>query len=163
MPANTLVRDVMTTEVVTFRLDQSVEEAARLLLSEGVDGAPVLDEQGFVVGMLASSDLIVQESQLHLPTVLSIFGATLELPSSQRHFEADLQKALGSSVEEVMQVDPPRCQLDDTVATAATVMHDRKVDRLAVVDADGRLAGIISTGDVLRLIVAGAGGGPSFS
>ena len=46
--------------------------------------------------MLSTGDLIVQESQLHLPTVVSLLGATLELPSSKRHFDEDIEKALGS-------------------------------------------------------------------
>ncbi|MGE0880828.1 MAG: CBS domain-containing protein [Acidimicrobiia bacterium] len=154
MPATTLVRDVMTTDVLTFRADQSVADAVQHLVDRGVDGAPVIDGAGVVVGVLSSDDLIVQQSQLHLPTIVSIFGATLELPGSARKFDIEIHKALGNTVGEVMSKDPVTCSPDDSVSEAATIMHRNRVSRLPVVEA-GRLVGIIGRGDVLR-VIAGA-------
>jgi CBS-domain-containing membrane protein len=91
MPRSTLVRDVMTTDVLTFRPEDTVDVATQRLLDRDVDGAPVVDEGGTVVGMLSVDDLLVQETQLHYPTVFSLFGAYLELPSSHRRFEAELR------------------------------------------------------------------------
>ena len=81
MPRSTPVSNVMTTDVLTFRPDDNVGEAMSRLVDRGVDGAPVVDADGAVVGMLSTGDLIVQETELHVPTVISMFGATLELPS----------------------------------------------------------------------------------
>ncbi len=52
--------------------------------------------------MLSTTDLIVRESRWHIPTVISILGATLELPSEKRRFDEDVSKALGATVDEVM-------------------------------------------------------------
>src|SRR3954467_8434561 len=106
MSRSTPVDQIMTTDVVTFTTSQNVQDATTVLMDRGIDGGPVVDEQGQVVGMLSTADLIVQDSRLHLPTVISIFGATLELPSAQRHLEHDLEKALGLSVGEVMDDEP---------------------------------------------------------
>ena len=155
MPRNTLVRQVMTTDVLTFGPADTVEAAARALSDRRLGGAPVVDDDGVVVGLIEDDDLIVQDTRLHLPTVISVFGAYLELPSSLRHFEADLRKAVGATVSDVMDAEAPRCRPDDTLETVATVLHERNASRMAVVDDDGRLLGIISRGDLVRAIVGG--------
>ena len=146
------VSEVMTTDVLTFGPDDNVAEAMQILVERGVDGAPVVDAEGAVVGMLSTADLIVQESRLHFPTVISILGATLELPSSKRHFDDDLRRVLGSTVRAVMQADPITIGVDDTVEEAATLMHDHDVSRLPVVG-DRGLVGIVARVDILRGIL----------
>ena len=155
MPRNTLVRQVMTTDVLTFRPTDTVESAARALSERRLGGAPVVDDDGRVVGLLEDDDLIVQETRLHFPTVISVFGAYLELPSSLHRFEEDLRKAVGATVSDVMDTDAPTCREDDTLETVATALHERNASRMAVVDDDGRLVGIVSRGDLVRAIVGG--------
>ena len=152
MPRQMLVRQVMTTDVVTFAPDETVEVATRRLLERDVDGAPVVDGTGEVIGMLSSDDLLVQETQLHYPTVFSLFGAYLELPSSHRRFEAELRRAVAAVVSDVMERDPVTCSPDDTLERAATLMHEHKVSRLPVLEG-GRLAGIVARGDLLRALI----------
>lgn len=146
------VSEVMTTDVLTFGPDDNVAEAMQILVDRGIDGAPVVDADGAVVGMLSTADLIVQESRLHFPTVISLLGATLELPSAKRHFDDDLRRVLGSTVREVMQADPITIGVDDTVEEAATLLHDHDVSRLPVVG-DGGLVGIVGRVDILRGIL----------
>ena len=152
------VRDVMTTEVVTFTPETSVEAAMTSLVQAGVDGAPVVDGSGAVVGVLSSDDLIVQDTRLHGPTVISILGAYIELPKWRKEFEEEFHKAAGSTVGEVMEDDPVTVGPDDTIETAATLMHEKDVSRLPVVEG-GRLVGVIARGDVLRAIVQGSSNG----
>jgi CBS domain-containing protein len=142
----------MTTEVLSFRPDDNVADAMTGLIERGVDAAPVVDGEGRVVGIISTGDLIVQETELHLPTVISLFGATLELPSSKRHFEEDLRRALGATVADVMTADPVTTGPDATVEEAATTMHAESVSRLPVVT-DGALVGIISRVDILRAMI----------
>jgi len=127
--------------------------AALGFFGDAWDRAVALNEAGAVVGMLSSTDLIVRESRVHLPTVVTILGATIELPSQKRRFDEDLEKALGSTVAEVMGDDVHTVGPDDTVETAATLMHEHNVSRLPVVDDEGHLVGIIARGDILRAVV----------
>ncbi len=154
MPRNTPVRQVMTTDVVVFRPGDKIEKAAQLLSERRIGGAPVVDDDGTLVGLLEDDDLIVQDARLHFPTVISVLGAYLELPSSLARMEKDLHKAVGATVAEVMDSDPPSCGPDDTLETVATVMHERNITRLPVVDADGKVVGIIARGDLVRDIIA---------
>lgn len=146
------VSEVMTVEVLTFSPDDNVADAMQILVDRGIDGAPVVNADGEVVGMLSTGDLIVQESRLHFPTVISLLGATLELPSSKKHFDEDLRRTLGSTVGQVMQADPITIGVDDTIEEAATLLHQHDISRMPVVGDDG-LVGIVSRVDILRGII----------
>ena len=150
MDRNSPVRDIMTTDVLTFGPDDGVEQAMRTLLDRNIDAAPVVDEKGAVVGVLSNGDLIVQESELHFPTVMTFLGGTFEF--GHKHFEEELRRALGSKVSDVMSSEPLVCNDGDTIEHAATIMHEHDVSRVPVVH-DGRLVGIVSRNDVLRAII----------
>ncbi|MEO6987530.1 MAG: CBS domain-containing protein [Aquihabitans sp.] len=152
MSRNSLVSTVMTSEVLAFSPTDTVADAMDQLLDRSIAGAPVVDVDGQVVGVLTTGDLIVQESRIHFPTIISIFGATLELPSAKRDFEDDLRRTLGSTVADVMQPDPITIGPDDTVEEAATLMHRHDISRLPVVG-DSGLVGIVTRVDILRGIV----------
>ena len=135
-------------------MDQTkiIVDAAPFSVGDEYNWLAQSDADGAVVGMLSTADLIVQESRLHFPTVISLLGATLELPSAKRHFDDDLRRVLGSTVREVMQADPITIGVDDTVEEAATLLHDHDVSRLPVVG-DGGLVGIVGRVDILRGIL----------
>ena len=148
------VRDLMVAEVLTFRPDDNVQDAMRALVVRDIDAAPVVDDEGFVVGSLSTGDLIVEEANIPLPAVITLLGGVLELPKSKKKYEHDLGKALGASVAEVMQEGVVAVlSPDDTLETAATVMHDEDLDRVPVCDDEGHLVGIVARGDIVRAIV----------
>jgi CBS domain-containing protein len=66
------------------------------------------------------------------------------------HFEEDLHKVAGASVGEVMDTDAHTIGVDATLEDVATLMHDREVTHLPVVDGAGKVVGIIARGDLVR-------------
>lgn len=95
-----LVGSIMSTDVVTFRVGGAVPDAVRTLVDKGIDGAPVVDGAQRPIGMLSASDVMVQNTQIHLPTVVAILGVTIELPVGAARFDHDLRRALASTVGE---------------------------------------------------------------
>ena len=87
----TSVRDVMTTNVISFTREESVTDGMQRLLDANVSGGPVVDGENKVVGMLTDSDLIVQDAQLHAPTAIAILGTVISLPKARREFEEELR------------------------------------------------------------------------
>ena len=57
------VRDIMTTPVITVTPDMNIAGAAKILLDNRVNGAPVVDDKGRLVGILCQSDLIAQQKK----------------------------------------------------------------------------------------------------
>jgi CBS domain-containing protein len=148
------VRDLMVTEVLSFRADDNVQDAMRALVTREIDGAPVVDDENYVIGSLSTGDLIVEEANIPLPAVITLLGAVMELPKSRKQYEHDLGKALGATVGEVMQPGVvATLSPDDTLEVAATVMHDEDLDRVPVIDDEGHLIGIVGRGDIVRAIV----------
>lgn len=136
---------------VTVRPDDGVEIAMRALVDNDVDAAPVVDDSGAVVGLLSNSDLIVRESRLHFPTLLSFLGASIEI--GHKRFEDELTTALSAKVGDVMTTDPVTCSEGDTVEDVATLMHDNDIGQVLVVRSD-QLVGVVSRNDVLRAILS---------
>jgi CBS domain-containing protein len=148
MPRETPVTDVMTADPVTFTPETTVEEALALLAERRISGAPVVDGEGRLVGMLDDSDLIISEARLHGPTALEILGAYIPLPGEQRRYEEALRHAFASTISELMETDPPWVGTDATVEDVATIIVDRGVSRVPVLD-DGRVVGLVTRGDLV--------------
>ena len=153
------VREVMTVDVVTFAPTDIVQIAMQQLVDRGVDAGPVVDDSGAVVGMLSTGDLIVEEARVHFPSVVNFLGVNVTWPFDHKELDDTMAKALGATVGEVMTAKPFTVSVDASVEEAATVMHDQNVSRLPVLDADGRLAGIVARGDIVKAIVQGVGDG----
>jgi CBS domain-containing protein len=153
MASDTPVSTIMTTGVVTLRPEQGVPEAADLLAEHRIGAAPVIDDDGRLVGLLRSEDLLVSEARLHVPTVLSFLGANMVWPASEHRWEAELKKAAASSVADVMVADVATVAPGDSVEAAATLMHDTGLSHLPVVDG-GRVVGIVARGDIVRFLAA---------
>jgi len=151
MPRDTPVADVMTATVVTVQPEMAVTDAAKLLGEKNIGAAPVVDSAGRLVGMLFDDDLIVQDARIHFPTVISVLDAYLVLPGQLSRFEHELKKAVGATVADVMDEKYQRVGPDDTLEQAATVMHEKHVTHLPVVDGD-RLVGILARGDLVRAL-----------
>jgi CBS-domain-containing membrane protein len=136
----TLVKDVMTTRVISARRDAPFAAIAAALREHRVSAFPVTDDQGQVIGVVSESDLL---AKLALGTDDEAPGITGIL---RRH---ELEKARAVTAEELMTSPAYMVFPDDTVEHAAQLMYRRKVKRLPVVDADNHLAGIVSRADVL--------------
>jgi CBS domain-containing protein len=153
MPTTTPVRDVMSSKVVTLRPDQSVEEAADVLAGDRIGAAPVVDGSGALVGLLRDEDLILSEANVHVPTAITFLGADFVLPSALHRFEDDLKKAAGGTVADAMTTEFATIGPDDSLETLATLMHDRELTHVPVVEG-GKLVGIVARGDLVKFLAA---------
>lgn len=66
-------KEIMTTDVITVRPDTTVKDLAKLFAERHISSVPVVDNEGLLVGIVSESDLIEQDKNLHIPTVVSIF------------------------------------------------------------------------------------------
>ena len=124
-----LIKDIMTTSVYTVEADASTEEAAWGLTRRHIGGAPARDAAGNLVGVLSSSDLVNPE------------------PAQWIKGQA--------TVGDVMNPDVVSLYADDPAMAAVTEMARRRIHRIVVLDADGKLAGIVTPMDVVRALARG--------
>jgi CBS domain-containing protein len=147
------VADIMTTDVVTVDPSITVTEAAKLMVDHEIGALPVL-EGGKVVGIVTEGDLIMQDVKLEYPTYLHLLDGYIMYPPSTRHFESELKKAVAADVRTVMTDDPVTIQATSSIEDAATLLVDKDVSRIPVLEGED-LVGIVSKSDVVRSLLSG--------
>lgn len=146
-------KDIMTKDVITVKKDTGVSELADILTKNRISGAPVVDDSGMLLGVVTESDLVEQSKSLHLPTVFTILDSVIFLESA-KHFEKELKKMTGARVEDVYTENPLTVSPDASIREIATIMAEKKVYTIPVVDGD-KLVGIIGKADVVRASAKG--------
>jgi CBS-domain-containing membrane protein len=137
------VKDVMTTTVVTAETWTPFKALARTMATAGVSALPILDRNGWVVGIVSEGDLLLKEEAIG---------------SDRRGFRrlsgrGDRRKARGLIAKDVMTSPVATISPEATPAEAARSLHDRGVKRLPVVDREARLVGIVSRQDLMKIFL----------
>ncbi|MGD8385746.1 MAG: CBS domain-containing protein [Desulfobacteraceae bacterium] len=145
------VREVMTREPVTVSPETEIAEAARLLLDKRINGIPVVDRGGTLVGILCQSDLITQQKKFPIPTVFTLLDGLIPL-GSMKSLDREVQKITATRVADAMTPDPVTVDPDTDLAEVASLMVDRKFHTIPVVEGD-ELVGVIGKEDVLRTLM----------
>jgi CBS domain-containing protein len=145
------VRDIMTTPVITVTPDMNIASAAKILLDNRVNGAPVVDDKGRIVGILCQSDLIAQQKKLPIPTLFTFLDSVIQL-SSAKQIEKQIRKIAALTVAEAMTPEPVVVHPKTGVETVAALMVDHNFHTLPVVE-NSRLVGIIGKEDILRTLL----------
>jgi len=144
-------KDIMTKELITVSPTTEITKAAGILLEKGINGVPVVDS-GRLVGILCQSDLIAQQKSLPIPSIFTFLDGFIPLPSGKR-FEKALQKIAATTVADSMTPDPVTVQPETSIEEIASLMVDKNLHTLPVVEG-GELVGIIGKEDVLRTLMS---------
>jgi len=139
------VRSVMTADVVTVTEQAPFVELVRLLAVHKVSALPVVDGDGRVVGIVSEADLLRKEEYQDEQE-----GPHLLEGRSRRIARA---KAAGHTAADVMSAPVVTVSPEETVPVAARLLARHGIKRLPVVDEAGRLVGIVSRADLLRLFL----------
>jgi CBS domain-containing protein len=137
------IKEIMSSEVVTVSTATSLKQVAELLAERRISGLPVVDGEGAVVGVVSEADILFKERGPS--TRRGIFAWLLDRYGVDGQLKLEARTA-GEAMTSPAIVTRP----DSMVAEAAHVMLDRRVNRLPVVDARGRLAGIVTRADLVR-------------
>lgn len=140
------VRELMRTDVVTAAPGDDFKELVECMLARNVSCLPVVDEEGHVLGVVSETDLLAAEAfDGEKRSALALLGAAL------RGHDAWLVSKSGSRLaRDLMTRDVVSTHADEDTRVAARRMLDWAVNHLPVLE-DGRLAGIVSRQDLLRL------------
>ena len=145
------VREIMHTDWPALGPNATVEEAIKLFAEARISGAPVVDGEGRLLGILTEGDLIFQDADVKAPGFLDILGGMIPLGNTEE-YRREALKSAGVSADEVMTGDPLTVDPDATLAECATLMAEERKKILPVVEGE-RLVGIITRMDILTLHV----------
>ena len=144
-------KDIMTKNPVTVSPETEILQAAKILLEKRINGVPVVDEAGKLVGILCQSDLIVQQKKMPIPSLFTFLDGIISL-TSMKQMEKEARKITALTAAHAMTKNPVMVKPDTAIETMAELMADKKFHTLPVVD-EGRLVGIVGTEDILRTLM----------
>jgi CBS domain-containing protein len=162
----TQVRDIMQTEVVTVSPDTTLHDLARVFSEYDISGAPVVDEQGRVRGVVSTSDVIrfaAEEVDVNLRRFregLVPSGDWVAEGELESSVESNVDRFLGSDlddyvVENIMTSANFHVEPGASLAELAEFLLKGRIHRALVME-DNTLLGIVTTVDVLRAIGRGS-------
>jgi len=145
------VKEIMTSPVTVVNADQTLEQAARLMLDNRIGGVPVVDNEGKVLGIVTESDFSAKEHAIPFSRIYApqLFGEWMSKEGIEKAFEA----ARKITVDKIMSVPVITVSPEDTVAEAVRKMLEHRIHRVVVAE-DGVPAGIVSRHDLLKLVVS---------
>jgi CBS domain-containing protein len=148
------VKDIMTREVKTVSPETEITQAASLLLSERINGVPVVNKTGELVGILCQSDLIAQQKSIPIPSLFTLLDGYIPLNLLNR-LDREVEKIVAIKVENAMTPNPITVTSDTDIEKVAGLMVGKNYHTLPVVDG-GKLVGIVGKEDVLRTLLTEA-------
>ena len=153
-----MVKDVMVKDVITFKRSDPIHYVAWALREKRISGAPIV-EDGKVVGVVSERDImrLIEEHDIKINLLFPSPLDVLELPLKVKHeldeMAAIIRETAATAVEGIMTKVVITISPNDSIADAAKIMGEKRINRLPVVDKDSNLVGIITRGDVIGTIV----------
>lgn len=150
-----LVEDVMKEEVITVSPDDTIGETAKKLAENNISGAPVVYNEK-VIGVISESDILrtlqknlIEKEVVIEPTPLGIFISQIKEKEKYDEVSKIFSEIEEITVYDVMSKDAITVGRKDTVKKASSLMIEKRINRIPVVE-EGRLVGIITRGDIIK-------------
>lgn len=161
--AVTTVKDLMRREFPVATPETTIAELARMMVEQRVPGVPVIAD-GELVGIVTEGDLIQREASVDAPSVTVILDAVI-VGDAGTPFEDDLRHVLATTAGELMTAPVISIRDDATPSELATLMTQRLVNPVPVVDQSRQIIGLATRSGLVELIAklesaeSGAAGG----
>jgi CBS domain-containing protein len=143
-----IVSDVMTRKVLTIGPDDTVDQAAQLMLRYGISGLFVVDAKGTLVGVVTEGDLLRRDeigTERHRPWWLRM----LVSPGRQA---LDFTRTHGRRVSDIMTPEVICVAPDATLEDVVETLEKQRIKRVAVTE-DGHMTGVVARSDLLRALL----------
>jgi CBS domain-containing protein len=145
------VKDIMTSDVISVSPETEIVSAARIMIEKRINGLPVVDAKGNVVGILCQSDLVAQQKSVPIPSLFSLMDGFMPLTSLKR-IEKEVEKIAALTVAQAMTPKPATVTAETGIEEVAALMVDKGFHTLPVVQ-DGKLVGVVGKEDVLKTLL----------
>jgi CBS domain-containing protein len=148
------VADVMDPNVPTVSPHTLLSEVLAFLAGTRVKRAVVVDNERRVKGIISETDLIARMTPESHPGILEQLVSKLPLGHRSAEALSHLQKARGKTAADLMTEPVIALRADETIGTALATSAEKHIKRFPVVDAEGKLAGIVGREELLRALVS---------
>ena len=146
------VKDIMTKEVIAVSPDTEIVNAAKILLEKRINGMPVIDAFGRLIGIICQSDLVAQQKGIPVPSIFTLLESYIPLTSIKK-IDKEMEKIAALTVKEAMTLEPVTVSPETDIEEVAKLKVDKKFHTLPVVDG-GKVVGIVGKEDVLKTLLS---------
>ncbi|MBE0569687.1 MAG: CBS domain-containing protein [Deltaproteobacteria bacterium] len=140
-------RDIMNEKVVSVRPEEPLEGVVKALSAGEVSGAPVVDPDGKVLGIISEKDIIRRMLGGKSGSIMTLLTGCLRAGGCMCMRVRDLP------AREVMTSPAVTVRVDATLAELADLLAGNQVNRLPVTDPEGRLLGILARNDIVNAMM----------
>lgn len=145
-------KDIMKKSVVFVEENDTIEEVLKVLMKNNVSGLPVVNQNGEVVGVVTEQDLITKEKGLNIPSYIEFVASILFIDGDLK-YNTNHEKIITLTAKEIMSTPAFTVLSDAPIEEIASVMVNRRINRVPVIDKDRRLVGIIGRSDLLPMLI----------
>jgi CBS domain-containing protein len=145
-----LVTRIMRTDVPTIGPDASIGETAKILVDHQVPGVAVV-ENNKIIGIVTEADLIAREADVDVPTPVPFLDAIF-IADAGPEFEEEMRKVTAVNARQLMTSPVISIRDTATLTEVATLMVDRRINPIPVLNDDLMVVGIVSRSDLVRII-----------
>lgn len=144
-----LIKDIMTKNVITVNAEMGIHKLAELFVRKNISGAPVVDINGKLLGIVKEEGVIFQDKRAHLPTFINLSFGFLALGTHR--YNEEIKKITACKVADIMEKDVITISPETEIEQAATLMIEKEIYYFPVVDKDV-LVGVITKKDIVKAI-----------
>lgn len=144
-------KDFMEKYVFSVPPDITVHELIRLFVSHNVSAIPVVDEEDTLLGIVSEGDLLYKKVRPHIPQHINVLGGTLYYCGYGR-YEKSFKKMLATQASEIMTKETKCVTPETEMSVITTLMVDKHLKVVPVVNERNRLVGMITRHDILTVL-----------
>ncbi len=144
-----LIKDLMTTKVLTVDPETKVPVVAKILHDNHFTGVPVVQD-GRVIGTISESDFISANSDLYLPTYITMLSSMEYVQGAKKNVPDVVNKIINATAKDIMNQDVPFAKPDMTLEQVAKLFAEKSVNPIPVTDNENKLLGIVSRSDMIK-------------
>ena len=145
-------KDIMKKNVIFVQEDESIKDVLEVLMKNNISGVPVVDKNKHVVGVVTEKDLITKEKGLNIPSYIEFVTSILFIDGDLK-YNTNHEKIITLTAKEIMSSPAYTVYLDASIEEITSIMVNRRINRVPVVDKERRLVGIIGRGDLLPILI----------
>lgn len=143
------IEEIMETDFITIDPTQTVKEVANILTENGIDGAPVVDEDDKLLGIITGGDLLSKHNAE--PSNFIHFLDNVFYMGEPDDFAEDFGDTLTTKIENIMTEDVITLKPKDSVYRAANIFAEKGIKQIPVVE-NGKVIAIVRVADLIAVM-----------
>jgi len=150
-----IIADIMTKAVITAKENDSVVDVARLVSENRIHSIPVVDERGFLLGVVTESDFFTKSGseEIYIPSYINLLQRLRFLETADSEEKEKIRTLLLAKAGDIMTKNCVTIGEEDDVQALLDIIRNTGFSSVPVVNDEMRLSGIVTAIDALEVLV----------